>query len=96
MPGDPLGYTNTRVGQLVVRGPDWAAKTDGDDDGGAGQPPVAAAAVAASSSSSSSGGGMQVVTVKWCKTGLETTAHVRGGTAGSRRFCVAVMDVVGE
>eukprot|EP00198_Chlamydomonas_reinhardtii_P014170 XP_001703507.1 predicted protein [Chlamydomonas reinhardtii] len=116
MPGEPLGYSNTRVGQLVVRGPDWAA-ADGDDDGGAGRIGVVMcvtpAAMAAASPALRNGapnsacpqpqsqspqqqpasGGAQVVTVRWCKTGLETTANVRGGTAGSRKFCVAVMEV---
>ncbi|KAG2442882.1 hypothetical protein HXX76_002961 [Chlamydomonas incerta] len=116
MPGEPLGYSNTRVGQLVVRGPDWA-KADADDDGGAGcigvvtcatpataattkpaAAPAAAAAAAlpflAATAAAAGGGQQQVVVVKWCKTGLETTANVRGGTAGSRKFCVAVMDVL--
>ena len=86
--GEPLGYTNTRVGQLVVRGADWAAK-DGDDDGGAGHLGVVESVVSAGAAA-----GVQTVRVRWLKTGVETEAQLQGGKpAGCRTFCVAVVDI---
>ncbi|KAG2442895.1 hypothetical protein HXX76_002972 [Chlamydomonas incerta] len=83
--GEPLGYSNARIGQLVVRGPDWAGGADDGGDGHLGVVEMVSDVAVCQE--------QQQVKVRWLKTGVETAARLQSGKPGCRKFCVAVVDV---
>ncbi|KAG2443047.1 hypothetical protein HYH02_009462 [Chlamydomonas schloesseri] len=106
--GPPLTYSSAHVGQLVVRGPGWSEKEDGDQDGGDGHLGMVLEASGLHVSSMGPN-----VRIRWCETGMETKLYLQqpagsssctsggggGGAAASRarsKLCVAVVEVLGE